>query len=340
MLAVLRAALYVGVILSARTLAPAADTYPVVTDHLNTPQAIPWPDGEVASPAQITLGKQLFFDRRLSGTGTISCATCHDPARGWGDGLTKGLGAHGDLLPRHTPALVNPAWGTLFFWDGRATSLEQQALGPISNPLEMDLPEEQIVPQLSKVPGYRTGFASAYAEGLTVDNVGHAIASFERTLVSRNSPFDRYAAGERDALNPAARRGLTLFLDQANCASCHRGANFTNQSFHNLGFRDQSDVGRAAIIPGATMHAAFKTPSLRNIALTAPYFHDGSATTLAEVIAFYNRGGEASFQSTHLSELALSAEDQHALVAFLEALTDPIVVEPPTLPPDEPPVQP
>ena len=326
----------VGLILSGVTHLQAADPYPVVTNDLDTPKAIPWPDGEVASPAQITLGKQLFFDRRLSGTGAVSCATCHDPARGWSDGLVKGLGVHGDRLPRHTAALVNPAWGTLFFYDGRATSLEQQALGPISNPVEMDLPREKVIPTLSAIPGYRDEFPTAYADGLTVDNVGHAIASFERTLVSRNSPFDRYAAGDREALNPAARRGLTLFLDQANCIACHRGPNFTNQSFHNLGLRDQSDSGRAAIMPGATMQSAFKTPSLRNVALSAPYFHDGSAATLADVIAFYNRGGDSSVPTPHISELDLSAEDQQALVAFLEALTDPIVVEPPTLPPDEP----
>lgn len=330
------AAVWAGLVLGALALSGADDSYPLVPSDIGTPGAIPWPDGEVATAAQIDLGRQLFFDPRLSGTGTVSCATCHDPAKGFADGLVRSVGARGQRVPRHTPALVNLAWTTVQFWDGRTTDLEQQALGPITNPLEMDLPRERLIPRLQRVPGYRSGFAVAYPEGLTETSVTNALASFERSLVSRHSPFDRYAAGERTALDPAARRGLALFLDQANCVACHRGPNFTNQSFHNLGLRDQSDPGRAAIMPGATLQAAFKTPSLRNIALSAPYFHDGSAATLAEVVAFYNRGGDSDVKSPHISALGLSDEEQRDLVAFLEALTDPMVVERPTLLPDDP----
>lgn len=326
----------VWLVLMMGILSGADDAYPLVPPSLGTPGAIPWPDGEVPSAAQIALGHQLFFDRRLSGTGTISCVTCHDPSRGFADGLVKGQGAHGERLSRHTPALVNLAWGTLFFMDGRSPNLEQQALGPIVNPHEMDLPREQMVPRLQQVPGYRDGFATAFPDGLTIDNVIYSLASFERTLVSRNSPFDRYSAGDKTALNSDARRGLTVFLDQGNCIACHRGPNFTNQSFHNLGLRDQDDPGRAAIMPGTTLQAAFKTPSLRNVALSAPYFHDGSAATLADVVAFYNRGGDQPPTNPQITELGLSAEDQRALVAFMESLSDPIVVTPPVLPPDAP----
>jgi cytochrome c peroxidase len=297
------------------------------------PARLPWPEGEPATAAQIALGKQLFFDPRLSANRTMSCASCHDPRKGFSDGLPTGKGVHGDRLARATPPLSNVGFGTLFFWDGRAASLEEQALGPVTNPKEMDLPLEQILPRLAP---YRTAFAAAYPDGgLDLDHVRHALASFERTLVSSNSPFDRYARGDHGALTPQQQRGMRLFAGEAGCVACHRGPRFTTDSFQNIGLANQSDAGRGGIMPGATLHAAFKTPSLRNVALTAPYFHDGSAKTLAEVVAFYNRGGDDAAKTPLVTALGLSAPEQEELIAFLEALTDPITVTAPELPPDE-----
>ena len=314
------------------------DSYPAVPAALGTPDParLLVSEDEPATPAQVALGRQLFFDPRLSGNGTISCATCHDPARGFADGMVTGLGAHGERLSRNTPGLTNVGFGTRFYWDGRAESLEEQALGPITNPHEMDLPREQIVPRLQQIKGYRDGFAAAFKDGLNVDSVTQALAAFQRTLISRDSPFDRYAAGDREALSPEARRGMVLFAGEANCVICHHGPNFTNDSFHNIGLKDQSDPGRAAIQPGASLQAAFKTPTLRNVALTAPYFHDGSATTLEQVIRIYDQGGLSLPRDPLLTGLGLRASKQRDLVAFLHALTAPISVTRPVLPADEP----
>ena len=325
------------IVAAACLLSGGDDSYPAVPAGLGTPdpKSITWPDDEPASAAQIALGRQLFFDSRLSGTGTVSCATCHDPAKGLADGRVKSLGAHGERLGRNTPGLANVAFGSVFFWDGRADSLEQQALGPMTNAHEMDLPRDQIVPHLQRVRAYRDSFATAYPEGLTLVSIAKAIAAFERTLISRTSPFDRYAAGDHEALSPAARRGMVLFAGEANCVVCHRGPNFTNESYRNIGLPDQSDLGRAAIQPGATLKAAFKTPSLRNVALTAPYFHDGSVATLEEVIRVYSEGGVLP-RDPILTQLGLHPNEQRDLVAFLQALTAPIDVTRPPLPTDDP----
>ena len=324
----------IGVLLGIGTAAffcSGGDDAPATPAALGTPDParILWPDDEPATAAQIALGRQLFFEPRLSRDSTMSCATCHDPAQGWADGRITTRGHRGKILQRNTPGLTNVAFGSIFYWDGRAASLEEQALGPLTHPDEMALTREEIVPRLEP---YRAHFASAFPhEGLTVETAVRAIASFERTLISRNSAFDRYRAGEHAALSPAARRGMLVF-EEASCTFCHHGPNFTNQAFHNIGVRDEGDPGRFAIQTGATLRGAFKTPSLRNVALTAPYFHNGSAATLAEVVAFYNRGGDAPGKSPLIFPLGLSVAEQADLVAFLEALTDPIVVERPTLP--------
>ncbi len=298
------------------------------------PRTIIYPDDQPPTAAQIDLGKRLFFDRRLSADGRQACATCHQPDRGFSDERRTAAGQGGKHLRRNSPGLTNVAWGTVFFADGRAKSLEEQALGPLTNPDEMDLEAGAIAPLVAKDPGYVRDFTQAYADGVTLANVLHAIASFERTLISRNAPFDRYLAGDTRAMPPAAQRGMVLFA-RVGCLECHRGPNFTNESFINTGHADQSDPGRAAIVPGATLVSAFKTPTLRNVALTAPYFHDGSLHTLAEVIAFYNRGGDSLQRHPLIRPLGLDAAAQNDLVAFLEALTDPITVIPPP-PPGQP----
>lgn len=320
--------------IAAATFVLAGGDEPVaVPVGLGTPDPlrVPWPDEEAASAAQIDLGRHLFFDPRLSLDRTTSCATCHDPDLGLADGRVRSIGHAGFTLSRNTPGLANIAYGTVFFWDGRAASLEEQAIGPMTNTQEMALPRDQIVPRLT---AYRQRFAEAYPTGgLTVEHALHAIASFERTLISRRSDFDRYAAGDRTALSKEAQRGMAIFAAEG-CIECHRGPNLTNESFQDVGLADVTDPGRTAIVAGVTLRHAFKTPSLRNVALTAPYFHDGSAPTLEAVIDFYNRGGDRHGVNPLIMPLGLDAQDQADLVAFLRALTDPIHVERPTLPPD------
>ena len=336
MLSRMHARLVIGVIGCALLVAGCGEqavTALPVPPGLGTPdpRTIVYPDDHPPTAAQVDLGKRLFFDRRLSADGQQACATCHQPNRGLSDERRTAAGQGGKHLLRNSTGLTNVAWGTVFFADGRALSLEEQALGPLTNPDEMGLESGAIAPLVAKDPAYRHDFSQAYTDGVTLANVLHAIASFERTLISRNAPFDRYHAGDHTAMSAAAQRGMELFA-RVGCIECHRGPNFSNESFINIGHADQSDPGRAAIVPGATMNSAFKTPTLRNVALTFPYFHDGSLRTLAEVIAFYNRGGDAPQRHPLIRPLGLDAAAQADLVTFLEALTDPIIVTPPPPP--------
>jgi cytochrome c peroxidase len=220
----------------------------------------------------------------------------------------------------------------VLFWDGRARSLEEQALGPIASQDEMDLPIEQAVARLKNISGYEQQFITVYGkDGVTAENLGKAIAAFERTLVSRNSAFDRYLAGDKRALSPEAVRGLALFQGKANCIACHNGPNLTDDSFHNLGMPDQ-DIGRGKFDPAPHFHGAFKTPGLRNVVLTAPYMHDGSLASLEAVVQFYNRGGDRPTSDPLVRKLDLSDAEVRDLVTFLGALTDPVTVAAPILP--------
>ena len=290
--------------------------------------AVPAVEGNPTTPDKVQLGKALFFDPRLSANGAISCASCHNPALGWTDGLKTGVGINGTLLGRATPTIANVAFNTQFMWDGRKKSLEDQALGPMKTPEEMRTDLTAAVHMLSTLDGYRDMFAKAFpGEPIGEDTIAKAIAAFERTVVSTDSRFDRWLAGERTALTRAQWRGYQVFKDpeRGNCAACHSGANFTNNGFHNIGIlqaEGRSDDGRFKVRPLASMKGAFKTPTLRDIALTAPYFHDGSAPTLMAVVEHYNRGGD---DKTNLSKdvraLNLDETDKADLVAFLEALT-------------------
>jgi cytochrome c peroxidase len=242
-------------------------------------------------------------------------------------------------MKRHTPHLYNLAWGRSFFWDGRASSLEEQALEPIRHPDEMGLPRDLAATKLRDVPEYGQKFARAFPKsGITMKNIATALAAFERTLVARNAPVDRYAAGDASALDDAAVRGRELFFGKARCATCHSGPHFTDGLFHNTGVIGD-DLGRAAFdrvgefqmrpYPFFQMRRAFKTPGLRNAALTAPYQHDGSEATLSEVVHFYNLGGRdprSYGKALDIRPLNLSEAQLDDLVAFLEALTSPDAV--------------
>lgn len=317
--------------------------------RLPDPLSLQYPGQKKDTPARVELGKTLFFDGRLSSNETMSCATCHKPELGFGDGQRLSIGVSGERLKRHSPHLFNLAWQKTFFWDGRATSLEEQALGPLSNPDELDMPIDQLVPKLAAVDAYRRAFDEAYpGSGLTAKNVAKAIASFVRSLVSGHAPFDRYQAGDQTALSSSAKRGMDLFYGPATCSTCHSGPHFSDGKFHNTGVPGD-DRGRAAFdrvgefqmrpYPFFQTQKAFKTPGLRNVALSAPYLHDGSEPTLEEVVRFYNKGGKEKKSyglALDIRPLGLDEQQIADLVAFLEALTAPVVVTPPAIPGPQP----
>lgn len=307
----------------------------LANEPLGTPDLddIEYPDDEPHSTEEIELGKVLFFDKRLSSNQLQSCATCHNPDLGFGDGLKTSMGTLGKPVDRNAPHIYNLAWNVTFFWDGRAATLEEQALGPIEAAGEMNLSLDEAVKRLSAVPYYRDSFAKVYgSDEITAELIGRAIAAFERTLNSINAPFDQYIAGNTSAMSPAAIRGLEVFKGKGNCMDCHDGPNFTDNSFHHIGVVGK-DVGREAITQDPTMHKAFKTPGLRNVTLTAPYMHDGSEATLMDVIEFYNRGGDDKKGISNLIKpLNLTEQEKTDLLAFMGALTDPIIVERPKIP--------
>jgi cytochrome c peroxidase len=300
------------------------------------PSEVVVPVGNQLTSDRIELGKLLFFDPRLSSSNWISCASCHNPSLGWSDGLAIGVGDGMRRLARKTPSIVNSGYNSFQMWDGRAKSLEEQAWSPMLSSAEMHGTLEQILLKLRAISGYITRFNKAYPDqGITSDTVAEAIASFERTVVSRDSPFDQWEEGDESAMTTSAKRGFTLFIGKANCVACHRGGNFTDQGFHNLGLRGNTDPGRYAIVPIHVLRGAFKTPSLRDVALTAPYMHDGSYRTLEEVIDHYNRGGDDKENlDPNIKPLGLTEREKRDLVEFLKSLTGKqMMITLPRLPP-------
>ena len=256
------------------------------------PTEVPFPEDNLFTPEKADLGRMLFFDPRLSGADYISCGTCHNPSFSWGDGLPTGFGHGMTPLGRRTPTILNLAWGELLMWDGRFETLEEQVLGPMSAPVEMNEDLETVVAELSAIPDYVTMFNIAFPdEGLTIQNIAKAVATFERTVVSGIAPFDEWIAGDETAISDAAKRGFDLYNNKARCVACHSGWNFTDDSFHDIGLLDD-DIGRGKQLPNIEkMHRAFKTPTLRNAAERAPFMHDGSLVTLTEVVDHYDTGG-------------------------------------------------
>lgn len=274
------------------------------------------------SPAKIELGRKLFFSKDLSGDRSMSCASCHNPANGFSDAKRRAVGFRGKELSRHTPSVLNAAYDSYQFWDGRARSLEQQAAGPITSTEEMNLPDEtELVRRLNSDPTYRQGFEAVFAEAPSLKNVSKAIAAYERTLIIANSRFDRYAAGDKNALTLHEKNGLVLFIAEARCSRCHNGPNFTDNKFQNTGV-GRRDEGRFAVTQEESDRGAFKTPALRNVAVHAPYMHDGSLATLEAVVDYYDRGGDdKKGKSPFVSKIGLTLEEKQDLVAFLKTLT-------------------
>lgn len=303
------------------------------------PATPPEPADNRGNADRVRLGRTLFFDPRLSGDGNMSCATCHNPSLGWSDGQPTARGVKSMTLARATPTIVNTGYNGLQMWDGRKKSLEDQAMGPMEATVEMNMDIARLFGFLNGNEGYRRLFAKAYpGEAIDAGSLSKAIAAYERTIVSRTSPFDRWVAGDAKAMTAQQVEGFRLFNGKAACAACHSGPNFTDNGFHNLGLKSfgiaEPDPGRYAIRPVKAMRGAFKTPTLRDVTRTAPYFHDGSAATLMDVMRHYDRGGDVTTNlSPNMKPLGLTEAEMQAVVAFMQALTSPYRAEPvPELP--------
>lgn len=289
------------------------------------PVGVPHPPDNPPTPEKIALGERLFNDVRLSGNGQISCASCHDARLGFADGTPRSRsGTSGRELIRHTPALWNLAWAPLLMWDGRAASLEAQIVLPVEHPDEMGGSLEKTVERLAANADMRNAFARAFPDSPAVSaaNIAKAIASYERTLVSSPTRFDRWINGDAAALSPQERAGLGLFVGKARCVSCHTGFSFTDHAFHDVGL-PTSDLGRGPVARIPAVNHAFKTPALREIAWSAPYMHDGSLATIEDVVRHYEGGGVArpTRSKDMPRQLSLTDEERAGLVAFLDTLS-------------------
>ena len=290
------------------------------------------------TPARVRLGRWLFYDARLSADARVSCATCHRPDQGFSEVERVSTGVHGQHGMRKSPAILNLAWPAArhFFWDGRADSLEAQALGPIVNPVEMGISPQEMVATLEGIASYRPYFAEAFGDGsITVERVVKAIADYERTRLAGNSAWDRWRRkGDERAVTDEAKRGHDLFFGRAACNQCHLGESLTDGRFHNLGVGWDpatsafADEGRYAVTKQDADRGAFKTPTLRDVARHAPYLHDGSSKTLRDVVLLYNRGGNKNpWLSPKVQPLGLTDAEIDALVAFMKALDSNLPVE-------------
>ncbi len=293
------------------------------------PDTVPYPEGNKPNKARIKLGKKLFFDPRLSGDGNMSCATCHNPALGWSDGLPTAKGVKSKVLGRASPTVFNTAYNSIQMWDGRKKSLEDQAMGPMEATVEMNMNTAKLFKWLNSNKEYISLFKAAYpGEKIAAPTVSKALATFERTAISNNSAFDRWVKGDSKAMSEQQIRGFKLFVGKADCAVCHSAPNFTDNGFHNIGLASwgnkNPDMGRYTQRPLRLMKGAFKTPTLREIERTAPYFHDGSAKTLQDVVKHYSQGGVVKTNlSPNMTKTKLSASERDDIVEFMRALSSP-----------------
>jgi len=284
------------------------------------------PEENPLTKEKVELGRMLFFDKRLSKNDTIACANCHMASKGFGDGMPVSKGIKGLKGGRSAPVSFNRVYSKAQFWDGRAATLEDQSIGPFVNPVEHGfVNQDEMVAKMKKIPGYRKLFKDVFGREIEIGDVGRAIASFQRTVLSGNSAVDKFdIGGDEKALNDSAKRGLELFRGKARCTRCHSGFNFTDEKFHNLGIgwdTNSVDLGRYMETNNAEDIGAFKTPTLREIARTAPYMHDGRFKTLAEVVDFYNKGGVKNpHQDNTIIPLELTDEEKSDLVAMLKSL--------------------
>jgi cytochrome c peroxidase len=314
------------------TAAPAAE-YKLRLPRGLQEQAAYIADDNPLTLEKIALGKQFFWDKRWSFNGTVACVSCHPPDHGWSDPAPLSMHANGKPTLRHAPTIVNRLFSDRQLWTGLRASLEEQSIK------DSNRTDEKVVESLGAIPAYREQFRKVFGTDLNPDGVGKAIAAYVRTILSGNSPYDRFLAGDKSALSPAAQRGLALFEGNARCVRCHTGFNFTDEGYHNIGVgmdKENPDLGRYTVTKNEADKGAFKTPTLRDVAKRGPYMHDGGEKTLEAVVAFYNKGGVKNpWLSREIQPLSLSAQEQSDLVAFLRSLTgeiDPEVGKPPVLP--------
>ena len=303
--------------------------------HLNLPlglekDSLVIPEDNPLTKEKVELGKLLFFDKRLSANDTIACASCHMPSLAFTDGQPVSTGIHGQKGGRSAPTAINRAFSSAQFWDGRTATLEEQSVGPFANPVEHGFKDhDELVAKVKSIAGYGPLFERAFGSpAITTDLIGKAIASFQRTLLSGNSDYDRFTLGnEEQALSANAQNGLRVFVGKGQCLRCHFGFNFADERYHNLGAgwdkksKSFDDVGRQAVTNKPEDMGAFKTPTLREIAKTAPYLHDGSLATLREVVDFYDQGGIPNPQlDPVIKPLKLTEQEKKDLVEFMESL--------------------
>jgi cytochrome c peroxidase len=288
------------------------------------PADIPYPKDDPYSRAKYELGRALFFDPILSGAKVRSCSTCHNPGLSWADGQPRAVGENQKALPLRTPTLLNVAWTPKLGWDGHFGDLEGVAMSPITSPDNMNLSAETLIGRLAAIPGYANAFDAAFGKGdVSQHKIEQALATFERSIVSDEAPFDRWIRGDETALDAAAKRGFALFNGKANCAACHSGWALTDASFHDIGVAKDDDIGRGRLFPTSVkLQYAFKTPTLRDVARRGPYMHDGSLATLDDVIDLYNRGGiDRPSRDDAIHQLNLPQGDKADLIAFLQTLS-------------------
>lgn len=293
---------------------------------------VPVPADNPMTDEKVELGKTLYFDPRLSGNNVQSCMSCHAQGAGYGDGMAKFVGFEGVNGARNSPTIINSGYYQENFWDGRAGSLEEQALGPIQSKVEMNQNLDELVTEINAVPTYVDQFNTVFNDKISADNIAKAIAAFERTIVISDTAFDRYLQGEDDAISAEAKEGMKLFAGKASCISCHAGPLLSDHNYHNLGM--SGDDGRFAVTNKEEDKGKFRTSGLRGVGHTAPFMHDGSLETLKDVVQYYNvGGGDHENKSDLVKPLNLTEKEVDALVAFLESLSGEIPnVETPEIP--------
>lgn len=301
----------------------AAETLPV---PLGLDSYVPAPETNPLTREKVAVGRALFFFQGLSVDGKLSCAGCHIPERSFTDGEPRAIGAGRQVGARRTPTILNRAWGKSFFWDGRVSTLEDQVLQPILNPKEMGLTPDDIPRRVRADSTLSAAMKNVFGREPESEDVARALACYVRTIVSGDSPYDRYINGERTALTDQQQFGLKLFRGKANCIACHVGPNLTDERFHNTGTGWKNgawvDSGRLAISNHEADGGAFKTPGLREVAGAAPYMHDGGMKTLDEVVDFYDKGGRANPTiDPEMRELNLGPEEKRAIIEFLKSLS-------------------
>ena len=292
--------------------------------QLTTPDHIPFPASNPYTSAKFAFGRAAFYDSKLSDNGRIACASCHIPGNGFTDRLAASRGVTGGVMSLRTPTLLDAAWGQIYGWEGKFPSLSAVVTGAMVNPINMGITEASLQKTMSASPTLRRSYAAAFPGAVvSIKNVARGLATYVRTLVAGSAPFDRWQHGHAHAISAAAKRGFALFEGKAHCAICHKGFAFTDRAFHDIGASTGKDMGRGAQFPTSIkLQHAFKTPTLRDVALHAPYMHNGALPTLTSVVNLYNKGGiKRPSLDENIHPLGLTKQDVQDIVAFLRTLT-------------------